>query len=89
MQEPRALPQFLSPLTQICGALLMAVFVCFSVSGQTISGRINGTVTDSSGAVIPGATVTITNTATNAPRTAVTDDSGFYTVTSLPVGTTP
>jgi len=72
---------------QICGALLMTAFACFSVSGQTISGRINGTVTDSSGAVIPGATVTITNIATNAPRTAVTDDSGFYTVTSLPVGT--
>ena len=87
MQEPRSLPQFFSPLVQICGALLMVVFACFIVSGQTISGRINGTVTDSSGAVIPGATVTITNIATNAPRTAVTDDSGFYTVTSLPVGT--
>ena len=72
---------------QVCGALLIAVFACFSVSGQTVNGRINGTVTDSSGAVIPGATVTITNIATNAPRTAVTDDSGFYTVTSLPVGT--
>src|SRR6476659_4330524 len=87
MQEPRSLPQFFSPLMQICGALLMTAFACFSVSGQTISGRISGTVTDSSGAVIPGATVTITNIATNATRTTATDDGGFYTVTNLPVGT--
>jgi hypothetical protein len=87
MQEPRALRQFFSPLMQTCGALLIAVFACFSGSGQTVNGRINGTVSDSSGAVVPSATVTITNTATNATRTAVTDDGGFYTVTSLPVGT--
>jgi hypothetical protein len=52
-----------------------------------VNGRINGTVSDSSGAVVPNAAVTITNTATNATRTAVTDEGGFYTVTSLPVGT--
>jgi hypothetical protein len=72
---------------QICGALLLAVFAGFSVSGQTVFGRISGTVSDSSGAVIPNAAVTVTNIATNAMRTAVTDDSGFYTVTNLPVGT--
>src|SRR5215470_8358924 len=86
MQEPRSLPQFFSPLMQICGALLMTAFACFSVSGQTVNGRINGTVSDSSGAVVPSANVTITNVATNASRTAVTDDGGFYTVTNLPVG---
>src|ERR1043166_5720033 len=87
MQEPRALRQFFSPLIHICGALLIAVFACFSVSAQTVFGRINGTVSDSSGAVVPNAAVTVTNIATNAVRTAVTDDSGFYTVTNLPVGT--
>src|ERR1044072_1294885 len=87
MQEPRSLPQFFSPLMQICGALLITAFACFSVCGQTVNGRINGPVSDSSGAVVPNAAVTITNTSTNATRTAVTDDSGFYTVTNLPVGT--
>src|ERR1051326_1765434 len=87
MQEPRSLPQFFSPLMQICGALLISAFACFSVCGQTVNGRINGPVSDSSGAVVPNAAVTITNTSTNATRTAVTDDSGFYTVTNLPVGT--
>src|ERR1041385_1179250 len=74
-------------ILQICGVMILATFVCISVSGQTIFGRISGTVVDSSGAVVPGATVTVINNATNAARNAVTDDSGFYTVTNLPVGT--
>src|SRR2546421_2710785 len=63
----------------ICGAL--------SVQGQTIFGRISGTVQDKSGAVVPNATVTVTNTGTNLVRTATTDGDGFYTLTNLPVGT--
>src|SRR5215475_7009331 len=86
MRERRTLP-FFSPLLQICGVMIVVTFVCISVSGQTIFGRISGTVVDSSGAVVPGATVTVINNANNAARTAVTDDSGFYTVTNLPVGT--
>jgi hypothetical protein len=56
-------------------------------TAQTIVGRISGTIKDASGAVIPGATVTVTNAATNLVRTATTDADGFYTVTNLPVGT--
>ncbi|HJP90349.1 MAG TPA: carboxypeptidase regulatory-like domain-containing protein [Pyrinomonadaceae bacterium] len=74
-------------ILQICGVMIVATFVCISVSGQTIFGRISGTVVDSSGAVVPDATVTVINSATNAARNAVTDESGFYTVTNLPVGT--
>src|SRR5687767_13699841 len=59
----------------------------FVVQGQTSFGRMSGTVSDSTGAVIANATVTITNPATNFSRTAVTDESGYYTVTNLPVGT--
>jgi hypothetical protein len=58
-----------------------------STHGQTVSGRISGTVKDKAGAVIPNAAVTITNTATNLVRTASADDRGYYTVTNLPVGT--
>jgi hypothetical protein len=58
-----------------------------SINGQTIVGRISGTIVDSSGAVVPDANVTVTNSATNATRTATSDASGFYTVTNLPVGT--
>ena len=46
----------------------------------------HGTVTDASGAAVPGATVTITQTSTNDVHTAITSDSGFYTVPQLPPG---
>ena len=53
---------------------------------QTITGRITGTVTDSSGASVPGVTVKITNEAKGQTRTATTDPNGFYVATNLPVG---
>ncbi|MGH9844924.1 MAG: carboxypeptidase regulatory-like domain-containing protein, partial [Blastocatellia bacterium] len=57
-----------------------------SVKGQTIAGRISGTVTDASGSVIPGAQVTVTNVTTNLSRAVTTDERGSYVVTNLPVG---
>jgi hypothetical protein len=70
-------------------AALLLLMVCGSVAihGQTIFGRISGTVKDSNGGAVPNATVTITNAATNLVRTATTDEDGFYTATNLPVGT--
>jgi hypothetical protein len=53
---------------------------------QNITGRIDGHITDSSGGVLPGATVTILNENTGLSRTVVTDENGLFTVTSLPVG---
>ena len=55
--------------------------ILFSIAAlaQTItSGTVVGTVTDPTGAVIPGATVTITHEATGAARNAVTNDTGQY-----------
>jgi len=66
---------------------LVALVVPSKVAAQTSVGRVSGTVTDASGAVVPGASVTVTNAATNLVRTATTDADGFYTVTNLPVGT--
>ncbi len=54
--------------------------------GQGITGSITGTVTDSTGAAIPGAKVTITQTDTNAVHTVTTSDAGTYTVPQLPPG---
>ena len=53
-----------------------------TMSGQTLS-SVTGTVTDSSGGVIPNANVTVTNDATNVSKTAVTNSAGSYTVTDL------
>jgi len=73
--------------------VLLGLMICVmayssvSVQGQTIFGRISGTVKDSNGSAVPNATVTITNAATNLVRTVTTDEDGFYTATNLPVGT--
>src|SRR5262249_12464412 len=54
---------------------------------QAVYGSIFGTVTDSSGAAVPNATVTITNTGTNASETTKTNESGNYNQTRLIPGT--
>src|SRR6267154_1585311 len=51
------------------------------------TGSISGTIADPSGAVVPGAKVTVVNMATNTASTAETSDSGFFAVRSLPPGT--
>ncbi len=57
------------------------------VFAQLQSGRIVGTVFDTQKAGIPGATITVTNMATNVSRTAVTDAEGNYVVTPIDPGT--
>ncbi len=69
------------------GLIILIFLLSFSViQGQTNTGRISGTVTDVNGAIVANATVTATNPATNFSRTTTTDESGFYTITNLPVG---
>src|SRR5207237_7399921 len=53
---------------------------------QAPTGDITGTVTDATGAIVAGATVTIKNTATNAQRTATSNEAGAYNIPSLPPG---
>lgn len=53
---------------------------------QSDSASIAGTITDSSGAVVPHASITITNEATGQARTVTSNDAGFYTATNLPPG---
>ena len=69
------------------------VLSCFVIVGlaspafaQLDRGQISGTIKDESGAIVPGATVTATNLQTQAPRTTVTDGSGFYTFPNLTPG---
>ena len=69
--------------------LQVAVVVLALAGGalaQTTSGLITGTVTDSSGAVIPDARVELTNQATAVQRQATTDGSGYYSVPELQPG---
>jgi hypothetical protein len=64
-----------------------AISTLFSVLwSQAPTGGITGTVTDGTGAIVAGATVTIKNTATNAQRTAASNEAGAYNIPSLPPG---
>ena len=65
-----------------CLVLLMTS----SATAQINTATIVGSVSDQTGALIPGATVTIENVATQAERTAETDGVGNYSIESLPPG---
>ncbi len=57
------------------------------LAAQGTTSRVTGIVSDSSGGVIPGATVTLTNEGTNVSFTTVTTDAGAYTFEAVQVGT--
>jgi Carboxypeptidase regulatory-like domain/TonB dependent receptor-like, beta-barrel len=72
----------------------MAILVCLAigvmvmghparVSAQVLYGSIVGTLSDQTGAVVPKAVVTVTNTATGLSRRATTDDVGYYSIPNL------
>src|SRR5579884_2699761 len=66
---------------------ILLAFVCLAALpalAQKITGAISGTVTDATGAAVPNATVTVTNTATNKVYTVTTDSQGGYTIPELP-----
>ena len=68
--------------------VLLATTGAFSrVHAQGLTGQISGTVTDSGGGVMPGATVTVTNTGTNLTRDAVTGPDGVFQFPDLLAGT--
>ena len=62
---------------------LVACFAAASLSAQTDTGRISGTVTDASKALVPNATVVITNEKTGAIRNVTTSGTGSFIVTQL------
>src|SRR5437867_3785153 len=63
-----------------------ALGVAAPAAAQLDRGQISGTIKDAQGAVVPGATVTVTATATQIPRTAVSDATGFFTFPNLSAG---
>src|SRR5213596_778109 len=68
-------------------AALSAIAVVAPTAGaQSTTAQISGTIKDQSGAVLPGVEVTVTQTATGAKRTAVSNETGNYVLASLPLG---
>jgi Carboxypeptidase regulatory-like domain/TonB dependent receptor-like, beta-barrel len=70
----------------VCVVCLSAAPSASLAQSQLGTGSISGTVSDSNGAVISGATVTITNTGTGLVRRLTTGDSGQFSAPALPVG---
>jgi len=71
--------------TLALGFLIMT-FTAGVATAQQSTADLSGRVTDSSGGVLPGATVTATQTATGLVRSTVTDDAGAYLFPDLPTG---
>ena len=71
--------------------LLLAALVSLAflrpANGQTVSGQISGRLVDSTGAVITGAKVQLTNDLTKQERTFVTDSNGNFLFANMPIGT--
>jgi hypothetical protein len=78
-------------LLRICVQLLLCallqLFVCQSVLAQTGTSSVRGTVTDSQGRAVAGATVTLTNVERNFTRTQTSNEDGEYAFTAIPPGT--
>src|SRR5436309_2137353 len=80
MRTPRLVLS--NALLLLCIALLIPV----SAFAQTGAASLTGIISDQSGAKVPGTTVTATNQATNVTYTAVSNEAGNYSITSVPVG---
>lgn len=72
---------------RLLGGVFLLVSLCGTAFGQAGLGEITGSVTDSTSAVVAGASVSVTNPATGFTRTLVSNSEGIYTVPALQPGT--
>jgi hypothetical protein len=66
--------------------MFLTVYPARPASGQVLYGSMVGTVTDQSGAMVPTAAVTVTNTSTGLSRQTTTNEAGYYSIPNLPEG---
>ncbi|MBV9497057.1 MAG: TonB-dependent receptor [Acidobacteria bacterium] len=73
----------------LCAAFAALALILFSplAAAQDFRGTIKGEVTDATGGVLPGVSITVTNVETNVASTTITDSKGFYQVSHLISGT--
>lgn len=83
LARPSAFLRSFSWIFVLVAAVSFLVVEPQAALAQRSTASINGTVKDSTGAVIPQATVTLTNTGTNVAQTAVTNDTGDYVVLNI------
>ena len=76
-------------MKRLCLSIVSILMLCLAtVTGyaQTVTGSVRGTITDPSGAIISGAAVTATNTATGVNTTTTTNGAGEYSIRFLQIG---
>ncbi|HEX5424171.1 MAG TPA: carboxypeptidase regulatory-like domain-containing protein [Candidatus Acidoferrales bacterium] len=83
MKNPVRFAQVRPYLSAIVVTALLALIVQCSAVAQAVYGTLIGTVTDTTGAAVPGATISVTNVGTNFALTAQTNASGEYTLSNL------
>lgn len=71
----------------VAAAFVICLFLCVTAVRAQETAAIVGTVTDASGAVLPGATITLTNVGTNVSQTSASSATGDYVFPLLQVGT--
>src|SRR5438876_8364155 len=71
----------------LAAATLLCLVLTVQTFSQTSNATLGGTVSDASGALIPGATITATNTGTGIVSTALSNEAGAYQFASLQTGT--
>ena len=79
-RQPKYMTQLILAFFSLC------VCLTISVQAQTVTGTVQGVITDSKGAVIPGADVTVRNVETTQSRNVKTNADGYYVATFLPLG---
>jgi hypothetical protein len=77
----------LRQLLAACLVVLAPLGLAKTASAQAVTGTIVGTVADTTGAVLPGVTVTVKQTETGFSRVLTSDSNGEYTAASVPTGT--
>ena len=80
---PSSARRWLTTVMMLC---LLFLGWAAMASAQMNTATLSGTVSDPQGLPVKGAKITMTNAATGAPRTSVTDDSGRYNLVGLPPG---
>jgi hypothetical protein len=73
-------------MTRFAVVAVVCLFAVSALLAQTSTGRIVGTVTDPTGAVIPGASITVTNVNTQVTYQMLTNEQGAYQAPLLPIG---
>ena len=68
-------------------AFLLVLSMPSAAAAQAVTGTLLGNITDSSGAAVPGVTITAIEVQTNIRRTAITNENGYYIFSSLQNGT--